>query len=142
MTWKEVLPEEAAKNRLYGFSGWLLAAYVAGAATFLAWLGLGIYSFALGTDDRSTVGIVRTTMGSLAALQALFIVPFLVLAPLRHHAMPSMVMVCIWFGVAVNMLHSTALVAASYIVWAAIFTIYLLRSKRVNVTYLHRVPAA
>jgi hypothetical protein len=142
MTWKDVLPEEAARNRLYGFSGWLLAAYVAGVATFLAWLGLSIYSFALGIDGRSTLGIVRTTIGSLAALQALFIVPFLVLAPLRHHAMPSVVMVCVWFGVAVNMLHSTAPLAALYIVWAAVFTVYLLRSRRVNVTYLHRVPVA
>jgi hypothetical protein len=141
MTWKDVSPEDAARHRLYGFSGWLVIYYALGVATFLVWFGFGVYSFAKGVDTRSMHGMVMTTLASIALLQALFIVPFLVMAPMRHYAMPSVVTVCLWFGVAVNLLHAPLIGAASHIVWAAIITVYLLRSKRVNVTYLHRVPA-
>jgi len=141
MTWKDVSPDEAARHKLYGFSGWLVIYYGLGVATFLVWFGFSVYSFVKGIDARSVHGLMMTTLASIALLQALFIVPFLVMAPMRHYAMPSVVTVCLWFGVAVNLLHAPLIGAASHIVWAAIITVYLLRSKRVNVTYLHRVPA-
>jgi hypothetical protein len=141
MTWKDVSPEEAARHTLYGFSGWLVLYYALGVATFLVWFAFSVYSFAKGIEAHSVHGLVLTTLASISLLQALFLVPFLIMAPLRHHAMPSVVTVCLWFGVAVNLLYAPFIPAASHIVWAAIFTVYLLRSKRVNVTYLHRVPA-
>jgi hypothetical protein len=135
------LPEEATRHSLYGFSGWLLAAYGLAIASFLVWVGFSVYAVVEGVDSRTVPGAVRTTLGLLALLQALFVLPFLVLAPLRHHAMPSVVTVCVWFGVALNLLYAPPLGAVSHVVWAALFTAYLLRSKRVNVTYRHRVPA-
>lgn len=141
MNWKEVSPEEAAGHKLYGFSGWLVAYYALGVVTFLVWLGFSFYSLMKGIESHSVHGLVLTTLASIALLQALFLVPFLIMAPIRHYAMPSVVTVCLWFGVAVNLLHAPLIGAASHIIWAAIFTLYLLRSKRVNVTYLHRVPA-
>lgn len=141
MTWKEVSPEEAARHRLYGFSGWLIAYYALGVATFLVWVGFSVYAYGMGTESDPLPGLVRATLALLPLLQAMFIVPFLVLAPLRHHGMPSVVTVCLWFGVAVTLVHAPTFDAATHVIWAAIFTLYLLRSKRVNVTYLHRVPA-
>lgn len=141
MTWKDVSPDEATRHKLYGFSGWLVIYYGLGVATFLVWFGFSVYSFAKGVEVRSVHGLVMTTLASIALLQALFIVPFLVMAPMRHYAMPSVVTVCLWFGVAVNLLHAPLIGAASHVIWAAIITVYLLRSKRVNVTYLHRVAA-
>ncbi|MBV1903661.1 MAG: hypothetical protein KUG58_08505 [Marinosulfonomonas sp.] len=75
--------------------------------------------------------------------------PFLVLAPLKHRLMPKVTIVCEFLGIlpVFPMTFgnpSGAMLAALLvsIVFVFLFSWYLLRSKRVNVTYSHRVPVS
>ena len=79
----------------------------------------------------------------------MLILPFLVLAPMKHPAMPKVAIICGGLSIAVRLVvdfFAGRLVVAGenvpFIVLTALFVWYLLRSKRVNVTYRYRVRAA
>ena len=85
-----------------------------------------------------------------AALQ----IPFLILVPIKHPPMPNVDIACTWIQVAIilpflmNLDASSGLpasvattISVVIVVMAALWTWYLLGSKRVNVTYRNRVPS-
>lgn len=75
--------------------------------------------------------------------------PFLVLAPLRHSVTPKVWIGCNWMNVIVFVAalnipgRADEIIGfvALAVVGASLMTWYVLHSKRVNVTYLNRVPA-
>ena len=138
--WIPVSPDEARAHRYYGFRGWLLALYVGYAYGFVVNL-FGIFAPGLsaGLGLAQTILLVQNALG----------VPFLVLAPIKHPLMPKAVIGSLWIGVALfaatvdiqgNVDREILLVAIAAGI-AASMTWYFLWSKRVNVTYRHRVPA-
>jgi len=76
--------------------------------------------------------------------------PFLLMAPMKARLMPVVSIACYWVGIAISLgsfgtmpgpLMNVSILArvAFWVAWGVVFTLYLLRSRRVNVTYLHRV---
>ncbi len=148
MQWQVVTPAEAQQNPLYGFGGWLYAFY--GYALVNASLPL---SSLLGDGSGLAMMYGPENVGMMRAVNAvslLLLLPFLVLAPLKHPLMPVVTIACFWISLVIligAMLignvepRRTLIVFLINAVTAAGYTWYLLRSKRVNVTYRHRVSA-
>ena len=152
MEWKSLSKEEAMRSPYYGLKGWLLVFYVLTALGIVPYLILVISPPTNGSGD---VGMTRVFLLIHVALS----VPFLILAPMKHPLMPKVVIICLWLSFASYAwpMYLAALASASgtarYLssvnlfgvigagVVAVLITWYMLRSKRVNVTYLNRVPA-
>ncbi|MDX2142934.1 MAG: hypothetical protein SFV19_06245 [Rhodospirillaceae bacterium] len=151
MTWTSLTTDEARAHRLYGFGGWMIAVYVLA----LLLLAMNLRNLAGGDammlimfETEAQVAMARQVM----VVQTIALLPFLVLAPLKHPAMPTAALV----GFAVYALARPLAVAllmdinpvkvmavsGNHLVIGAIFIGYVLLSKRVNVTYRHRVKAA
>ncbi len=140
------------RSPYYGLKGWLLVFYVLTALGIVSYLLLVISPPTSGSGD---VGITREFLLIHVALS----VPFLILAPLKHPLMPKVVIICLWMSFAAQAwpMYLAALASASgtakYLssvnvfgiigagVVVVLITWYMLRSVRVNVTYLNRVPA-
>jgi hypothetical protein len=150
LIWRQMFPEHAAAHRLYGLRGWLLAFYVSAAAVFL----LGVHD-AVGGFGEEVLDEVLPTPIQLGAVKAMKLVwtalllPFLVLAPMRHRQMPAVSIVCLWSGVIVGLGALIALppplvgpVPLVIALLACILTWYLISSERVNVTYRLRTRDA
>ncbi|MGE4060392.1 MAG: hypothetical protein AB7E69_16140 [Sphingomonadales bacterium] len=148
MNWIQVTGEEAWQHPLYGFGGWLAVIY--GIEVLL--LGNTLYSV-LDIAYRAGVGTILSTGFATVWLHLALEIPFLVMAPMRARAMPPVAIACFWIGVAWNIgyvlmisigpLTSFGVVGPMLLspVWGVVFTLYLLRSRRVNVTYRWRVRA-
>ncbi len=152
MEWKSLSKEEAMRSPYYGLKGWLLVFYVLTALGIVPYLGLMISPPTSGSGD---VGMTRVFL----LIHVTLSVPFLILAPMKHPLMPKVVIICLWMSFAsrASPMYPAALASASgtatYLssvnlfgvigagVVAVLITWYMLRSKRVNVTYLNRVPA-
>ena len=78
--------------------------------------------------------------------------PFLLMAPMKARLMPVVAIACYWVGIAFSLgtfvtlpgpLMNVSILARVlfWVAWGVLFTVYLLRSRRVNVTYRHRVWA-
>ena len=153
--WTIVSKEEAQQNRYYGFKGWLLLLYLAflygiiqNLIVVFAPPGSVLADYA-GGGNPDMFGGDHNVMRGVFLAQALVAVPFLVLAPLKHALTPKVWIGSVWIGVVVSaatidMPGQTdamlGLIAFS-VVLALLITWYALHSKRVNVTYLSRVPA-
>ena len=143
MDWKDVSPAEAEQNKYYGLGGWLLVFYVLCVLGFLA-------SFAglLALDTlQQRFGDNYPILAGLGVVQGILYLPFLILAPKKHPLMPTAAISALWLSVAVTaiagMLANPAEMMGQLIfsvVMVALFAWYLRKSKRVNVTYFHRVP--
>jgi len=146
--WQRISADKASGYPHFGFGGWMWAFYIfAILRILLALRNIFGNETALGQMyELSNVGAIRI----LLVMRILLLVPFLVLAPLRHSSMPYVTIACAWaiallaflFGLIVS-LPQDRLISVSLleIVIAVGYTVYLLRSKRVNVTYLSLVPA-
>lgn len=151
-SWKVVSREDAEQSPYFGLRGWLLLFYV------LTLLGIVNYILLFVWPPSTGYGDVSVTRTFLFFHSALF-VPFLVLAPIKHPLMPKILIICIWISFvsraspfypatlssasgsapyfsAVNLF---GVISAGLV--AALITWYLRHSKRVNATYLNRVPA-
>ena len=157
--WKPVSPDEAKAHRYYGFRGWLLALYLGCSYGFVVNL-LGIFAPGFLADlglaspqaERDMAAAYGESFGlsqTIPLMQDVLVLPFLVLAPLKHPLMPKAVIWSMWISAALfvatvdtpgTMDHALTMIV--FIVGiTALMTWYLLCSKRVNVTYLHRIPA-
>ena len=146
MGWTAVTEDEARLHPLYGFGGWLYALY----AVELFGLAMTIYSLLRVVQLAGVDQLLHPSMG-FVWLHLLLGLPFLVLAPMLARAMPVVSIICYWAGTLLGLrlfflpgLHLDVMILAPMLFWAAwgvVFTVYLVRSRRVNVTYLHRVPA-
>lgn len=150
--WRNLALADAKNQDLYGFGGWLLVMY--GLAVFLlAWQLFGAFNpdqdgLAQMYGSPANAAIMRVVL----IVKALSWIPFLVLAPLRSRLMVPVALACILAtflldAVVVNV--SLGLPAAKAmgvntfnVVIAAAYTLYLLKSKRVNLTYRLRERAA
>lgn len=144
MDWTEVTPEQAAQDRYYGLGGWLLFFYVLAVLGFLSnFAGLANVA-ALRDLYGDSFGIIL----ALTVIQALLLLPFVVLAPMKHPAMPKATISALWLSVSLTAvvglatgparLLPTILIGVAVV---ALFQWYLKNSRRVNVTYRHLVPA-
>ena len=145
--WKIVSPVEAAENKYYGFKGWILY--------FYALVVLGLLMNGYNIWFNPTYSTLVLGLGVSFEMISIFIVvgfvlsiPFLVLAPMKHRLMPKVTIVCYWLVVILALANFTifpvALALPGFVfgvIWAVLITWYLLKSKRVNVTYLHLVPS-
>lgn len=143
MEWREISPAEAEQSKYYGLGGWLLVFYVLGVLGFLAsFAGL----LALETLKQN-FGDSYLILAGLGIVQGLLYLPFLILAPKKHPLMPKAAISALWLSVAVTaiagMFANPSQMMGQLIfsvAMVALFAWYLRKSKRVNVTYLHRVP--
>lgn len=148
MQWKTISKDVAVEHPLYGFGGWLLTLWI----LFLISQLINIFTI-LGFNDgtlRSTYGY--GSVGWLKASSAVTIIlglPFLILAPMRHEMMPKITIIALWIGVfgafiftwqALSSLGFSITVSMVNIITASLLTWYLIMSKRVNITYRHRIP--
>ena len=163
-SWVAVSGDEAAGNRYFGFEGMLLASYgliVVSAVPTLLNMSVGFYRDSM----RITYGLSETGAMLLGLVVVVWMVLLLVLMPLRRAFVPMLIVCLSWLYVAgfVAVIYAFAdpdapLAAetqaigghdfyrrfgvVSGVVSVALATWYWLKSKRVNVTYRHRVPAA
>lgn len=178
---------QARTSPYYGFDGWLVVFYV-----FAAWTAASSAAVVLAfmSFEPAFPPFDQTDLGSfhlLTIVRAISLLPFLILAPLKHRLMPIATIVCEWVNAVVasiltpsvwtsmfeGMLQFMVTVAeqgsngpefpmvtsqfggmmevfVQAAIWQAIvlgvamtalFTWYLLASKRVNATYRHRLPS-
>jgi hypothetical protein len=147
MAWVDVTESEARQHPCYGFGGWLWLFY----AVQLFLLGITLYWV---LQVVKLVGPADLTEPSMAVvwIHLLLGMPFLLLAPLRARTMPLVSISCYWIGLLLSVRTlmlpgvpvsiAILLPLAAWIAWGAVYTGYLLQSRRVNVTYRHRVHAA
>ena len=145
--WTPVAADQARAHRHYGFGGWLYLLY--GFAFIRVLMNLnnifGPQMGMIGMYGEQNVPIMHVVM----AFQTLCILPFLVLAPLKHELMPKVVMVGYGLGVLgflTGLLFLTEFPTDRFIavlinhgLTAALYSWYMGQSKRVNVTYRFRV---
>ena len=142
MNWRAVSKEEAIQNRSYGLTGWLLLLWILNALHLLVSL-LALLSTVL-TDVREIHPVVP-------AVYVLLMMPFAVLGLMKHSATPYVTIGCVWAYFILTPFLSflgdpmPAESILPYIIISVVvggsLTAYFLRSKRVNVTFLSRVPA-
>ena len=86
-------------------------------------------------------------IAGLGVVQGLLYLPFLILAPQKNPLMPKAAISAMWVSVAVTAIAGMFVNPSQMmgqlifsVVVVAFFAWYLKNSKRVNVTYRHRVP--
>ena len=86
-------------------------------------------------------------IAGLGVVQGLLYLPFLILAPQKNPLMPKAAISAMWLSVAVTAIAGMFVNPSQMmgqlifsVVVVAFFAWYLKNSKRVNVTYRHRVP--
>lgn len=148
-SWVQVSPEEAAKNRHYGFDGWILAFYgltVAGTVMNVIFALDPIYRLSL----EANYGLSPEGATVLMAVMLVWVIALLCLMPVRRPSVPKLLIAGSWlyiilFWMIVLVFGAiTPMSIVSFgtgIVYPVLFTWYWLKSKRVNVTYSNRVPA-
>lgn len=143
MAWKTVSPEEARQVPHYGFGGWLLAFYIG----LIIYLVVWILAFFLPAPPQWDPGLYQANI----ALTIVLWLPFLFLAPRKEPMMPKVTISLMWLSLAISWLiyfratsFEIALVIPILVIgvaFALLMTWYFRSSKRVNVTYRHRVRA-
>ena len=141
MAWAKVAAEEAKQSRFYGFGGWLLTFYILLILYLLFWLPLFFLKMPASWDPvlYNTVNVTR----------ALFWLPFLVLSPMKHPAMPAVTITMMWISLGMTWTlgfigssgHPITWIPSMFIgvLFAALMTWYFRSSRRVNATYRHRL---
>ena len=144
MEWKDVSPEEAAQNKYYGVGGWLLCFY---AVAVIGFVGSFLRLFNVAAVKQSFDGQYGIVLG-LSVIQGLLHLPFLILAAKKDPLMPKAAISAYWFRISLSAI--AALVVGPEkllqqvlvgVIYVALLQQYFNKSKRVNVTYRHRVPA-
>jgi hypothetical protein len=143
--WKVLSREQAQQSPYFGFRGWLLLLYL---LTLVAIIQSLVWVF-----SPPTQGDLDVFSGNPDIRRGFDIVtvvvwaPFLILAPLKHPLTPKVWIGANWITVIISaaisdwssQINVTIAMTAIGIVIAVLLTWYVLHSKRVNVTYLHRV---
>ncbi len=148
MNWTNITEDEARLHPLYGFAGWLWAIY----AVEVLGIGMTLEGVVTVATQYGVENLANPGFG-VVWLHVLLNLPFLLMAPMKARAMPIVSIICYWVGIlfslgtlltfpsSMGMDISILARIAFWIAWGAVFTLYLLRSRRVNVTYRHRVRA-
>ena len=146
MAWIPVTEDDARLHPLYGFGGWLYVFYAAA----LFGLAQTFYSVLQVARVAGMELLFSPSMGFVWLHVALSL-PFLLMSPMLARAMPIVAIICYWVGTLMGLrlfflpgLQLDVMILARmafWFAWGVVFTVYLLRSRRVNVTYLKRVAA-
>lgn len=142
--WRNLTLDEAQGRDLFGFGGSVIVA-CALAALLLVWQLYGALNAGQGLvqmyESEENAAVMRVVL----IIKALSWLPFLVLSPMRHPLMPRVTLICIAAAflldvVAINFIigldfPKSAGVNVFNLIIAVAFSIYLIRSKRVNLTY-------
>jgi hypothetical protein len=149
--WTSLSREQAVQHPLYGFKGWIILYWVAAAAWVFIW------SRSVVGNDRMILIMFETEqqvrlMRWVMTIDLLALLPFLILTPLKN---PLAATVGLYGVIAHGLLRPFAAaflveiggakvpaIAGTHMGVAAAFVLYMLFSKRFNVTYRHRVKAA
>ena len=146
--WQSISLEDAKQRDYYGFGGWLLAFYVY--ALFL----VGWHLSSLLGDGRGMLMMFETpenaeTMKIVLIIKTILWIPFLVLAPLKRPSMPAVTIGCIVAATLVDAvtvlfvidLSGTKIIAINVfnLLVLLAYSTYLMKSKRINLTYRHRI---
>ena len=159
MSWEPVSDQEAVEHPYYGVRGWLKCFYI------LALLSIIRSIYELIYPDPLLLEAFGGSAGMLKAAGVIWIVlqlPFLVLTPIAHPWMPTATIASTWINTSFTLtllfnldenatfwnldqtsadmmstVTTTGIVVS--IVGSALWTWYLLSSKRVNVTFRNRV---
>lgn len=144
MAWISIGEERARAHPLHGMNGPLFGFYLLALGGLLVRLmGMSAAMRLAHTLDPTLSDVCMI----LLALSLALPLPFLMLALSEHPATPAASILCIWLAAGLDaaflfmgvMIRPTFLVAAASAAAAPLFTLYMLRSRRVNVTYRHRV---
>lgn len=151
MAWKTISASEACQHPLYGFGGWLLAIWLfslVGSAMYLPDIFRPVdENIAQLWGGHIMLYRISSTIGFLLSL------PFLVLAPMKHPLMPRVSIVAMLISYLILMPLALMIPWAKAETWVIVgatmlasamffgFVAYLMISKRVNVTYRHRIRA-
>ncbi len=151
MAWKDVPLEEAVQYKFYGIRGWLITFYI------LAALGLLSAISGLIEPDPEAIQLFFNSTGIFLAFSVITLalqLPFLILVPMKYPLMPNIEIACTWVRTTIILpfvmsLDVTMGVPSGFgtgisifaMVIAALWTWYLLESKRVNLTFRGRVQA-
>jgi hypothetical protein len=149
--WQSVPPADAAAHRLYGFRGWLIVYYVFALAWLVVW-GRSVFGnermLLVMFESESQVALMRWVM----ALDLAALLPFLVLIPMKSPLAATLGMYGLVAHGVIRPLASVVLVdinqtkvtaiIGTHVSVAVVFVLYMLFSKRFNVTYRHRIKAA
>ena len=151
-TWKQLSIDEAKAHRLYGVKGWLLVILILmalGAANSLVYLFSYSQMQALYGAYAPVLVILSTLFGIISALIA-------IAGFVKDHRFPTYVIQMLYIGLAVGIINSIAgwVLAPGEVgkmnaaiggvigpVLVGLLIWYFKASKRVNVTYFHRVRA-
>jgi hypothetical protein len=142
--WVPIPEAQALAHPLDGMNGALFAFYL------LALGGLFVRVTSAATAMTLIAGLEPTLADICRILLAVSLglpLPFLLLGVSRHPATPLASILCLWAAVAVDGLFLSLglltkyvfIVAAASAAMAPVFTLYMLLSRRVNVTYRHRL---
>jgi hypothetical protein len=145
MEWTEISPVEAAENKYYGLGGWLLFFYVlavlAFVASFFNLMNVGMFQEVYGNGYVVIMGV--------SVVQGVLLLPFILLAPKKSPLMPKATISAYWLSISLTaiaaMIVGPLMLLPQLLIGVVIvllFSWYLNRSKRVNVTYRHLVPVA
>ncbi|MFW2405331.1 MAG: hypothetical protein ACN4GT_11245 [Gammaproteobacteria bacterium] len=142
--WHDLTREEAQSCKLFGFGGSLFVVY--GLAAFLlVWQMYGALNSSPGLammyGSEGNASVMRVVL----IIKALSWIPFLILAPMRHRLMPSVTLACIVATFLLDLIAVNIVIALPMpksigvnvfnLIIAGAFSLYFLRSKRVNLTY-------
>ncbi len=149
--WKVVSGEDARKNQYFGIRGWLFGFYIFYAVALFSVL----FELFLPLDPQDLKELYGGNPYLMRGVELMFLatfVPFLILAPLKHRLTPKFWIGGIALGALVSILPIVFAVLPQielvvFIIFLGIVlrapeVLYILSSKRVNVTFLHRIPVA
>jgi hypothetical protein len=148
-SWVQVSPEEAVRSRHFGLDGWLLVLYgmvVAGApiSVFNAFSPMHRKSY------QELTGMAPEGVIILSGIAVVWTIVLLIFIPMKRPLVPRLLVAGSWlhmFLFSVIMLVFGTLTPMSLVwlgagmIYVLLFSWYWLKSKRVNVTYLNRIPA-
>ena len=149
--WKNLTLNEAQQRKYFGFSGWLLVVYAVALLLQLWHLNSAVGSgeaLAVMFEGEENAAIMR----AVKWIQVLVWLPFFVLAPLKHRLAPvaaiaaAVLAMAAEVGAVTLMMNIAAnkqiVIVVMNLMIMLLFVIYMLRSKRVNLTYLLRERTA
>jgi hypothetical protein len=149
--WQTISISEASARSAYGFGGWLISFYIY--ALFL----LGWHLSSLLGDGSGMLMMFETPdnvarMKVVLILKSLLWLPFLILTPMKNPLMPALTIGCLVAATLIDGitviflldLNSMKVLAINVfnLVVLAVYSAYLIRSKRVNLTYRLRERTA
>ncbi|NKB60458.1 MAG: hypothetical protein GKS00_29480 [Alphaproteobacteria bacterium] len=148
-SWLSVSREEAARNRYYGLDGWVLA-FFALSATGLVSYAVNFFNPFYNEIFQQEYGLTSDGVTILTLFLMAWSSTFLIFLPMKYGFVPKLMIALAWlywliyFGIIFKFgsltLSGTVTLFFSP-VFSLLYTWYWLKSKRVNVTYLCRIPA-